>query len=323
MPSARQCSAQAAAFAQILPFTGLLVVGVAWCSPCTDTSPGRAGGKSGRFTKKIWAPGMGWRWPASKGRGGMVSSTSLSPQPKSKSSAFLAGPSLFLAADPRTAAIACSPRVGRRPAGLSVRRSFGCAEGSVDARVRQWTRVNRGSGACGGGKGDFLCSRNYAIPVDHELPNRDLRRNGWRAAISRHAASSPCDRRCASIVLSASRRTERFRGRVALPAPSGPLPRSAITNASARNARHDAPRRPIRPCCQSTKRPASTSRRALNSVGGLEDLSWHFGIGGRDRLPARSVTHPTYSRSASTNPSARIRGLRAPPAVGEVAIGRF
>jgi len=47
-------------------------------------------------------------------------------------------------------------------------------------------------------------------------------------------------------------------------------------------------------------------------VGGLDDLSWHFGIGGRDRLTARSVTHPTYSRSASNNASARNRVLRAP-----------
>ena len=51
----------------------------------------------------------------------------------------------------------------------------------------------------------------------------------------------------------------------AFPALSGMLPRSAVTNASARKARHDAPRGPIRPRRQSTKRPASTSRRALNS----------------------------------------------------------
>ena len=87
-----------------------------------------------------------------------------------------------------------------------------------------------------------------------------------KITISHHAASSPRDRRRTSIVLAASRRSERFRGRVALPALSGPLPRSAITNASARNARQDAPRGPIRPRRQSTKRPASTSRRALNST---------------------------------------------------------
>ena len=57
MTSARQCSAHVADFAQFLPFTALLLVGVAWCSPCTDTSPGRAGGKSRRFTKKVRAPG--------------------------------------------------------------------------------------------------------------------------------------------------------------------------------------------------------------------------------------------------------------------------
>ena len=68
-----------------------------------------------------------------------------------------------------------------------------------------------------------------------------------------------------ALRFTAIRASERFRGRVALSALSGPLPRSVITNASARNARHDAPRGAIRPCCQSTKRPASTSRRALNS----------------------------------------------------------
>jgi hypothetical protein len=68
-----------------------------------------------------------------------------------------------------------------------------------------------------------------------------------------------------ALRFTAIRASERFRGRVAVPALSGPLPRSAITNASARNARHGAPRGPIRPRCQSTKKPASTSRRALNS----------------------------------------------------------
>ena len=61
------------------------------------------------------------------------------------------------------------------------------------------------------------------------------------------------------------RASERFRGRVALSALSGPLPRSAITNASARNARHDAPRGRIRPRLRLRKGPASTSRQALNS----------------------------------------------------------
>ena len=68
-----------------------------------------------------------------------------------------------------------------------------------------------------------------------------------------------------ALRFTAIRASERFRGRVALSALSGPLPRSAITNASARNARHDAPRGPIRPCRQSTKRPTSFPRRALNS----------------------------------------------------------
>ncbi len=61
MTSARQCSAHMADFAQFCPFTGLPLVGVAWCSPGTDTSPGRAGGKSGEFTKKVRAPGSGGR----------------------------------------------------------------------------------------------------------------------------------------------------------------------------------------------------------------------------------------------------------------------
>ena len=69
-----------------------------------------------------------------------------------------------------------------------------------------------------------------------------------------------------ALRFTAIRASERFRGRVALPAPSGPLPRCAFTNASARNARHGAPRGPIRARRQSTKRPASTSRRALNSL---------------------------------------------------------
>ena len=72
-----------------------------------------------------------------------------------------------------------------------------------------------------------------------------------------------------ALRFTAIRASERFRGRVALPALSGPLPRSAITHASARNARHDAPRGPIRPRLQSTKRPASASRRALKQLHGV------------------------------------------------------
>ena len=45
-----------------------------------------------------------------------------------------------------------------------------------------------------------------------------------------------------ALRFAAIRASERFRGRSALPALSGPLPRSAITNARARNARHDASR---------------------------------------------------------------------------------
>jgi hypothetical protein len=81
-----------------------------------------------------------------------------------------------------------------------------------------------------------------------------------------------------ALRFTAIRASERFRGRVAPPAPSGPLPRPAITNASARNARHDAPRGPIRPRRQSTKRPASTSRRALNSPSETSSrLRWRSG----------------------------------------------
>jgi hypothetical protein len=52
--------------------------------------------------------------------------------------------------------------------------------------------------------------------------------------------------------------------------PVRPAPRSALANARARNVRHDAPRGLIRPRLQSTKRPASTSRRALNSAVRLQ-----------------------------------------------------
>ncbi len=92
-------------------------------------------------------------------------------------------------------------------------------------------------------------------------PSDPPRRDRPTRQISDFPPNSP-DR---ALRFTAIRASERFRGRVAFPALSGPLPRSAITNASARNARHGAPRGPIRPRCQSTKRPASTSRRALNS----------------------------------------------------------
>lgn len=68
-----------------------------------------------------------------------------------------------------------------------------------------------------------------------------------------------------ALRFTAIRASERFRGRVALPALSGPLPRTAAPKARALNPRHDAPRGPPGPRRQSTKRPASTSRRALNS----------------------------------------------------------
>ena len=90
-----------------------------------------------------------------------------------------------------------------------------------------------------------------------------------------------------ALRFTAIRASERVRGRVALPALSGPLPRSAVTNASARNARHDAPRRPIWPRRQSTKRPASTSRRALNSPSETDpNFRWRSERprGGEDRF---------------------------------------
>ena len=68
-----------------------------------------------------------------------------------------------------------------------------------------------------------------------------------------------------ALPFTAIRASERFRGRVALPALSGPLLRTAAPKARAPNPRHDAPRGPPGPRRQSTKRPASTSRRALNS----------------------------------------------------------
>ena len=110
----------------------------------------------------------------------------------------------------------------------------------------------------------------YRRRVDVESPLEPGRRSCVRVRARRHHGTR--DRRVAgptspdhALRFTAIRASERFRGRVALPAPSGPLPRSAVTNASARNAGHDAPGGPIRPRPQSTKRPASTSRRALNS----------------------------------------------------------
>jgi hypothetical protein len=95
---------------------------------------------------------------------------------------------------------------------------------------------------------------------------------------SRGISDSPPNSPDHALWFTAIRASERFRGRVALSALSGPLPRSAITHASARNARHDAPRGPIRPRCQSTKRPASTSRRALNSPSETDpNFRWRSG----------------------------------------------
>ena len=68
-----------------------------------------------------------------------------------------------------------------------------------------------------------------------------------------------------ALPFTAIRASERFRGRVALPALSCPLPRTTAPKARAPSPRHDAPRGPLGPPRQSTKRPTSTSRRALNS----------------------------------------------------------
>lgn len=98
---------------------------------------------------------------------------------------------------------------------------------------------------------------NSSPPSPSDPPRRD-----WP---TRQISDFPPNSPDHALRFTAIRASERFRGRVALPALSGPLPRSAVTNASARNARHDAPRGPIRPRRQSTKRPASFPRRVLNS----------------------------------------------------------
>ena len=107
-------------------------------------------------------------------------------------------------------------------------------------------------------KAQHLMVRRSASPPS---PSDPPRRDRPSRQISDCPPNSP-DRALRFTVIRAS---ERFRGRVALSALSGPLPRSAVTHARARNARHDAPRGPIRPHRQSTKRPASFPRRALNS----------------------------------------------------------
>ena len=137
-----------------------------------------------------------------------------------------------------------------------------------------------------------LCDPMYGVPLPpspSDLPLRD--RPGHQ--ISDFPPNSP-DR---ALRFTAIRASERFRGRVAVPALSGPLPRSAITNASARNARHGAPRGPIRPRCQSTKKPASTSRRALNSP--IEPAS----NGGRVACasPSHNPSLMRFSRSRSVS----------------------
>jgi len=95
-----------------------------------------------------------------------------------------------------------------------------------------------------------------------------------------------------ALQFTAIRASERFRGRAAFPALSGPLPRTALANARAPNARHDVPRGPILPRRQSTKRPASTSRRALNSR--IETAS----NGGRIGRAAPSHNPPSAPRPA-------------------------
>ena len=119
-------------------------------------------------------------------------------------------------------------------------------------------------------------------------PSEPPRRDRPTRQIPELSPNSP-DR---ALRFTAIRASERFRGRVALPALSGPLPRTAAPKARARKARHDAPRGPIRPRRQSTKRPASTSRRALNSR--IETAS----NGGRIGRPAPSHNPPSPPRPA-------------------------
>ena len=132
-----------------------------------------------------------------------------------------------------------------------------------------------------------------------------------------------------ALRFTAIRASERFRGRVALPALSGPLPRSAVTNASARNARHDAPRGPIRPRCQSTKRPASTSRRALTSacIPGSRHLwlavvSTFLAITRGLRAPSGASTESAASASGLLRPGGPWRLQPSPTGRSHSASGR-
>jgi len=80
--------------------------------------------------------------------------------------------------------------------------------------------------------------------------------------VGTHAASPRRMRRCAAGHPAAASGTDDY---CAVGGEAGPVERAASDPLS-RNARHDAPRGAIRARRQSTKRPASTSRRALNSV---------------------------------------------------------
>jgi hypothetical protein len=125
-----------------------------------------------------------------------------------------------------------------------------------------------------------------------------------------------------ALRFTAIRASERFRGRVALPALSGPLPRSAITYSSARNARHDAPRGPIRPHGQSTKRPASTSRRALNSPVEPASNGGRVARGGPSHNPGSTVVLRRQASRAShgllpcrVHDAAELHGRQTAPLV--------
>ena len=108
---------------------------------------------------------------------------------------------------------------------------------------------------------DGIADRVHCLAERGSSPSDAPRCDRPSCQISEFSPNSPDH----ALPFTAIRASERFRGRVALPALSGPLPRSAVTNARARNTRHDAPRRPPGPPRQATKRPTSTSRRALNS----------------------------------------------------------
>jgi hypothetical protein len=112
---------------------------------------------------------------------------------------------------------------------------------------------------------------------------------------SRQISDFPPNSPDRALRFTAIRASERFRGRVALPALSGPLPRTAAPKARAPNPRHDAPRGPPGPRHPSTKRPASTSRRALNSP--IEPAS----NGGRVACasPSHNPSLMRFSRSRS------------------------